>query len=85
MRLAAHTVMGVEAVRMTSWASYEAQWRPLLTAIWIVSAANDVLITTTLVYLLYRQRSHVHKRYLFQVIGCIIMLLSLLQNCSRHG
>ncbi|KAJ7823853.1 hypothetical protein B0H14DRAFT_2825488 [Mycena olivaceomarginata] len=62
MRLAAHTVMGVEAVRMTSWASYEAQWRPLLTAIWIVSAANDVLITTTLVYLLYRQRSHVHKR-----------------------
>jgi hypothetical protein len=85
MRLAAHTVMGVEAVRMTSWASYEAQWRPLLTAIWIVSAANDVLITTTLVYLLYCQRSHVHKRYLFQVIRCIIMLLSLLQNCSRHG
>ncbi|KAJ7717869.1 hypothetical protein B0H16DRAFT_1475849 [Mycena metata] len=49
MRLAAHTVMGVKAVRMASWASYEAQWRPLLTAIWIVSATNDVLITTTTV------------------------------------
>lgn len=75
MRLAAHTVMGIEAVRMTSWASYEAQWRPLLTTIWVVSATNDVIITTSLVFLLFRQRSYVHKRYLSRILGCVSISL----------
>ncbi|KAJ7822143.1 hypothetical protein B0H13DRAFT_1920308 [Mycena leptocephala] len=41
---------------------YEAHWMWLFTALCSVSAANDLVITVTLVTILVRQRTYAHKR-----------------------
>jgi len=42
-------------------AEFVAKWNWLFNTVWAVSAANDLLIAGTLVFLLYRQRSHALK------------------------
>ncbi|KAJ7617100.1 hypothetical protein FB45DRAFT_933431 [Roridomyces roridus] len=40
---------------------FQKKWSWLFDATWAVSAANDILIAASLVYILYRERSQVHK------------------------
>jgi hypothetical protein len=42
---------------------YLVQWGWLLTAIWSITASNDMLVTLSLVTILIRQRSHALRRY----------------------
>lgn len=58
-------VIFVTLLPMTSVAGYEVQWEWLLTAVWSVSAANDLTITATLVFILYSRRTHAQQRYAF--------------------
>ncbi|KAF7306236.1 hypothetical protein MIND_00414200 [Mycena indigotica] len=50
------TIFGV-GFRIASLSEYVAKWDKLALAIWSLSAAEDVLITATLVFLLWRQRA----------------------------
>ncbi|KAJ7733349.1 hypothetical protein B0H16DRAFT_164548 [Mycena metata] len=52
----------ITGLRMKSVVVYEMQWKWLLLADWSISAFNDVLITLSLVFLLYRQRGNGLKR-----------------------
>ncbi|KAJ7886322.1 hypothetical protein B0H13DRAFT_2666696 [Mycena leptocephala] len=54
-------VIFVTLLPMTSVAGYEVQWEWLLTAVWSVSAANDLTITATLVFILYSRRTHAQQ------------------------
>jgi hypothetical protein len=58
-------VIFVTLLPMTSVPGYEVQWEWLLTAVWSVSAANDLTITATLVFILYSRRTHAQQRYAF--------------------
>ncbi|KAJ7920925.1 hypothetical protein B0H13DRAFT_2318976 [Mycena leptocephala] len=61
-RLLGSIVIFIEALGMTFLVPYEEKWAWLLTAIWSVSTANDLTITTTLVVLLHNQRNNLHRR-----------------------
>lgn len=62
LRFVGSIVIFATALRMPSLSQYEAQWGWLATAIWSVSAANDVVIAATLVVLLHAKRTDEHKR-----------------------
>lgn len=62
LRFVGSIVIFATALRMPSLSQYEAQWGWLATAIWSVSAANDVVIAATLVVLLHAKRTDVRKR-----------------------
>ncbi|KAJ7188873.1 hypothetical protein C8R46DRAFT_1205992 [Mycena filopes] len=47
---------------MVNLHSFLVQWGWAALCIWGVSAVNDLIIAATLVFLLYRSRSDVHKR-----------------------
>jgi hypothetical protein len=69
-RLLGSIVIFIEALGMTFLVPYEEKWAWLLTAIWSVSTANDLTITTTLVVLLHNQRNNLHRRYDFRTLPC---------------
>ncbi|KAJ7200034.1 hypothetical protein GGX14DRAFT_524974, partial [Mycena pura] len=52
----------VARLRAVTLSEYVANWKWLALTTWALSAADDITITTTLVYLLYKQRNHDHKR-----------------------
>ncbi|KAJ7213569.1 hypothetical protein GGX14DRAFT_696843 [Mycena pura] len=52
----------VAGLKADNLASFLAQWEWLAITTWALSAAEDVTITTSLVYLLYNQRNRGHKR-----------------------
>ncbi|KAJ7636314.1 hypothetical protein FB45DRAFT_1055763 [Roridomyces roridus] len=52
----------VTGVKMTSLPVYEMQIGWLMNSVWAVGSANDIGITISLVYLLFRQRNEIHKR-----------------------
>ncbi|KAJ6590997.1 hypothetical protein DFH09DRAFT_1306637 [Mycena vulgaris] len=62
LRFVGSIVIFATALRMASLPQYEAQWGWLATAIWSVSAANDVVIAATLVVLLHAKRTDMLKR-----------------------
>ncbi|KAF7348633.1 hypothetical protein MVEN_01381300 [Mycena venus] len=62
LRLVGTIVLFATAWKMRSMDGYIAQWRWLATCIWSVTAAIDLTITTTLVFLLHRERDNVHRR-----------------------
>jgi hypothetical protein len=64
-RLLGKIVIFVTALGMSSLPHYETQWGWLATAIWSVSAGNDLAIAASLVVLLHGHRTNVHKRYGF--------------------
>lgn len=68
LRFVGNTVIFVTALQMSSVASYESQWQWLLTAVWSVSVATDLLITVTLVVVLLRQRTNAHQRYIVKFL-----------------
>ncbi|KAJ7758301.1 hypothetical protein B0H16DRAFT_1720903 [Mycena metata] len=57
-RLASSLVIGATGFRETSLGSYEARWGWLFLTAWSVSAASDLIITGTLVAILFRQRTY---------------------------
>ncbi|KAF7355527.1 hypothetical protein MSAN_01469700 [Mycena sanguinolenta] len=57
VRCALSVVAFVSGMRMDALRSYESHWRWLAIALWTVSAANDVIIAATLVYLFSRRRN----------------------------
>jgi hypothetical protein len=63
LRLVGAALLFAESWQMKSLDGYIAQWQWLANCGWSVSAANDLTITATLVFLLYRERDNVHKRY----------------------
>jgi hypothetical protein len=62
LRLLVFIIIFATALRMPSLPHYEKQWGWLATAMWSVSAASDLAIAATLVVLLHRRRTDVHKR-----------------------
>ncbi|KAJ7307627.1 hypothetical protein DFH08DRAFT_975452 [Mycena albidolilacea] len=63
LRCLAAIAIGIAALlKDTLFHGYEVKWSWLINALWAVSITNDVVITTTLVYLLYMQRSAGQKR-----------------------
>jgi hypothetical protein len=65
LRLLGSIIIFVTTLRMPSLPHYEMQWGWLLTVIWSVSTANDLVLAATLVVLLRNQRTDVHRRYDF--------------------
>ncbi|KAJ6471947.1 hypothetical protein C8R45DRAFT_1013639 [Mycena sanguinolenta] len=62
LHLTGRIVIFVTAVEATSFPVYVAQWDWLLTTNWALSVANDVLIATTMVTVLYRRRAHAYQK-----------------------
>ncbi|KAJ7727775.1 hypothetical protein B0H16DRAFT_1428921 [Mycena metata] len=62
VRFTVNMVGAAAALRMKSMPGYLAQWEWLIMADWCISVTNDVAITVTLVFLLYRQRTNAYKR-----------------------
>jgi hypothetical protein len=62
LRLLGSIIVFVTALRMPSLPHYEVQWGWLATAVWSVSAANDLVIAAMLVVLLHGRRADVHKK-----------------------
>ncbi|KAJ7867162.1 hypothetical protein B0H13DRAFT_2065674 [Mycena leptocephala] len=62
LRLLGSIIMFVATLLMLSLPHYEMQWGWLLTAVWSVSTANDLIIAATLVVLLRNRRTDVHRR-----------------------
>ncbi|KAJ7889245.1 hypothetical protein B0H13DRAFT_2341587 [Mycena leptocephala] len=56
------TVIFITAMRMSSILLYAMQWGWLVTALWSVSAANDLVIAATLAILLRNRRTDAHRR-----------------------
>ncbi|KAJ7213426.1 hypothetical protein GGX14DRAFT_618641 [Mycena pura] len=52
----------VAGLKAATLAAYLAKWQWLAITTWALSATEDVIITATLVFLLYRQRERGHKR-----------------------
>jgi hypothetical protein len=61
------TVIFITAMRMSSILLYAMQWGWLATALWSVSAANDLVIAATLAILLRNRRTDAHRRYDFGI------------------
>ncbi|KAJ7918940.1 hypothetical protein B0H13DRAFT_2433276 [Mycena leptocephala] len=73
LRLLGSIVIFATALRMPSLPHYEEQWGWLATAMWSVSAANDLVIAATLVVLLRNQRTDVHRRdWDFDEVGSLL-------------
>ncbi|KAJ6593203.1 hypothetical protein B0H19DRAFT_1089389 [Mycena capillaripes] len=62
LRFVLSTVVFTSGLGMIDMASYEARWGWLAITLWSVSAANDLLIAATLVFILAHRRSNVHQR-----------------------
>ncbi|KAJ6571665.1 hypothetical protein B0H19DRAFT_663997 [Mycena capillaripes] len=62
LQMLGRTVLFGTALRMVSAISYELKWAWLVTSVWCVSAATDLVITATLVAVLIRQRASTQKR-----------------------
>ncbi|KAJ6546339.1 hypothetical protein B0H10DRAFT_1736755, partial [Mycena sp. CBHHK59/15] len=62
LRMVGSVAVFILALQMVSLASYEAQWGWLLNTILAIGAAVDLIIASTLVYLLSKQRDLAHKR-----------------------
>ncbi|KAJ7935282.1 hypothetical protein B0H13DRAFT_523022 [Mycena leptocephala] len=62
VRLVLSTVAFISGLQMVEIASYEAQWGWLAITLWSISAANDLTIAATLVYILARRRKNIHQR-----------------------
>ncbi|KAJ6572237.1 hypothetical protein B0H19DRAFT_1256134 [Mycena capillaripes] len=60
--LLGNTVIFVGALKITSSARAELQRGWFFTSTWCIAAANDLIITATLVILLLRQRPNAHRR-----------------------
>ncbi|KAF7355528.1 hypothetical protein MSAN_01469800 [Mycena sanguinolenta] len=58
LRCALSVVAFVSGIRMDALRSYESHWGWLAITLWTVSAANDVIIAATLVYLFSRRRNN---------------------------
>ncbi|KAJ6574137.1 hypothetical protein B0H19DRAFT_1371349 [Mycena capillaripes] len=52
----------VTGVRMTSFVTYEAQFKWLMNTVWVIGAANDIGITVSSVYLLHTERNEIHSK-----------------------
>jgi len=81
--LGCSTIM-VTAPHVNSLAGYETQWSWLFTSIWSVSAANDWIITVTLVAFLISQRNYAQKRTMVLVNKLILWTIEtgLLMSAS---
>jgi hypothetical protein len=77
LRVLGCTALFVVALDMKSLGGYLVQWKWLVTSIWSVSTANDLMITATLVVLLRDQRTNVHRRYDF----CVVSFRASLMSC----
>src|ERR1700761_6480920 len=55
----------VAGLRAETLVEYLVQWEWLAIATWTLSAADDVTITATMVYLLYKQRDRGHRQLQF--------------------
>ncbi|KAJ7683932.1 hypothetical protein B0H14DRAFT_912656 [Mycena olivaceomarginata] len=75
LRLVGAALLFAESWQMKSLDGYIAQWQWLANCGWSVSAANDLTITVTLVFLLYRERDNVHKRTAAMVDKLILWTL----------
>ncbi|KAF7365679.1 hypothetical protein MVEN_00441600 [Mycena venus] len=62
MRVVLAAVISVGLLHEASVERYEVQWKWPLTALWTVSAINDLTITATLVAILVGERNPAHKR-----------------------
>ncbi|KAF7335039.1 hypothetical protein MVEN_02254200 [Mycena venus] len=62
VRLIGGIVLAVMGFRMTLLAPFEKKWGSLFTALFIISATNDLTITTTLVIFLRNKRHVAHER-----------------------
>ncbi|KAJ6592876.1 hypothetical protein B0H19DRAFT_1245686 [Mycena capillaripes] len=89
VRLLGCTVIFVMALRAPSVQSYEVHWGWLSTTMWSIGAANDLMTTTTLVSLLYKQRVYAQKRtaalmdkLILWTIGTFLMHLTLYLTLS---
>ncbi|KAJ7889268.1 hypothetical protein B0H13DRAFT_1888103 [Mycena leptocephala] len=67
LRLLGSIIIFITTLRMPSLPHYEMQWEWLLTAVWCVSAANDLVIAATLAVLLRNRRTDVQRRYDFGI------------------
>ncbi|KAJ7223297.1 hypothetical protein GGX14DRAFT_694365, partial [Mycena pura] len=61
LRFLSSTVVGITGLMMSSMESYVEQWGWLVTTTWGISVANDVVITGTLAFLLYRRRGDMNR------------------------
>ncbi|KAJ7192483.1 hypothetical protein GGX14DRAFT_594510 [Mycena pura] len=73
---------GLQLVTITI---YEAQWNWLVTAVWSVDVANDLLVAVTLVFLLYHQRRNALVRTIPLMNKLIIWtIVSEIRDPSIH-
>ncbi|KAJ7636317.1 hypothetical protein FB45DRAFT_1024441 [Roridomyces roridus] len=68
-------------VQMRSLLVFEGQTGWLMTSLWAVASANDIAITISLVYLLFRQRSEIQQRTVPLVDKLIMWTLGM---CSAR-
>ncbi|KAJ6571656.1 hypothetical protein B0H19DRAFT_1372661 [Mycena capillaripes] len=87
LQMLGRTVLFGTAVRMASIISYQLKWAWLSTSVWIVSAATDLVITTTLVAVLIRRRAYAQKRTAAVVDRVILWSLEtgMLTSASAIG
>lgn len=64
LRLLGSTMVCVYGFRMHTIPAFETRWSWLLSSLWSVASANDIIITATLAYWLYRQRPEADNRTL---------------------
>jgi hypothetical protein len=85
LSLLGFTALFVFGLDMKSLSSYLVQWEWLVTSIWSVSTANDLMISVTLVVLLRNQHTNVHQRYDFGMASELKGHPYTLQNCGTRG
>ncbi|KAJ7496717.1 hypothetical protein FB451DRAFT_201298 [Mycena latifolia] len=56
LRIVGATVVSVAGIKMVTLAGFDTQWGWLMTTVWAVGAANDLIIAGMLTYLISRQR-----------------------------
>ncbi|KAJ6524017.1 hypothetical protein B0H19DRAFT_1276709 [Mycena capillaripes] len=73
LRLVIPMIISAFAVEMKSIVGFAVQWQWIANPLWIISTANDVTITTTLVILLHNQRANAYTGNTMALVDKIIL------------
>ncbi|KAF8212837.1 hypothetical protein K438DRAFT_1957427 [Mycena galopus ATCC 62051] len=73
LHLSGRIVIFITSLRTPSLNVYVTQWEWLITTNWIISVVSDVVITTTLVVILHRQRSDIMRRKTAALVDKLIL------------
>ncbi|KAF8217504.1 hypothetical protein K438DRAFT_1556587, partial [Mycena galopus ATCC 62051] len=77
LHLTGRIVIFITSLQAPSFLAYVAEWDWLLTTNWALSVASDVVIATTLVVVLYKQRSHAYEKTVALLDRLIVWTIGL--------